>query len=107
MTYLSVITSRRLRHITASIVAVHGLNGHRENSWTAENRVNWLQHLLPQKVPHARIFSYGYDARTHGFVSQQHLQDHGVALVAELSLHRRDTQVGPPEEHSRKNNQVK
>ncbi|KAH8145939.1 uncharacterized protein LAJ45_10081 [Morchella importuna] len=75
------------------IVAIHGLNGHRERSWTADNGVNWLKDLLPEKSPNARIFSYGYDSRTHGPVSEQHLHDHGVALVSDLSLVRRSTQT--------------
>ena len=45
-------------------MAVHGLNGHREKTWTVNN-VNWLCDLLPSEVPNARIMSWGYDANTH------------------------------------------
>ncbi|KAK7937620.1 uncharacterized protein PG986_014488 [Apiospora aurea] len=48
-----------------SIVAVYGLNGHREKTWTARNGVHWLHDLLPTDTPHARIMSWGYDANTH------------------------------------------
>ncbi|CAN9331109.1 unnamed protein product [Alternaria alternata] len=50
------------------IVAVHGLNGHCEKTWTAGNgvdSVNWLRDLLPHDLPNARILSWGYDANTH------------------------------------------
>jgi hypothetical protein len=78
-----------------SIVAVHGLDGHWKNSWTADNQVFWLKDLLPHDVPNARIFSYGYDSRTWASspVSQQYLWDHGMSLVADLTFHRESTKV--------------
>jgi hypothetical protein len=50
------------------IVALHGLNGHREKTWqaTATNskgqHLMWLRDFLPQQIPHARIMSFGYDS---------------------------------------------
>ncbi|KAL6362010.1 hypothetical protein LRP88_05493 [Fusarium phalaenopsidis] len=44
---------------------MHGLNGHREKTWTAENGVHWLRDLLPEDLPQARILCWGYDANTH------------------------------------------
>lgn len=49
------------------IIAVHGLNGHRERTWThvdkaTKSRVLWLRDLLPKEVPGARIYTYGYNA---------------------------------------------
>jgi hypothetical protein len=48
------------------IVAIHGLNGHWENTWrtTTQNGggVNWLREFLPQQVPRARVMSFGYDS---------------------------------------------
>jgi len=72
------------------IVAVHGLNGHRERTWTADNGVNWLQALLPEKIRNARIFSWGYDANTHSNspISVQYLYDHATQLVSDLALER-------------------
>ncbi|KAF8526338.1 hypothetical protein BU17DRAFT_40840, partial [Hysterangium stoloniferum] len=46
------------------IVAVHGLDGHREASWTTDNGSLWLRDFFPQDVPAARILTYGYDAYT-------------------------------------------
>ncbi|KAH6861238.1 hypothetical protein B0T12DRAFT_336994, partial [Alternaria alternata] len=37
------------------VVAIHGLNGHREKTWTAGNGVHWLRDLLPHDLPQARI----------------------------------------------------
>jgi hypothetical protein len=73
------------------IVAVHGFNGHREKTWTADNGINWLKDLLPKQITNARILSYGYDATTHGFGSQQSLHNHGMSLLVDLSLLRRST----------------
>ncbi|KAM3549110.1 hypothetical protein ARSEF4850_009032, partial [Beauveria asiatica] len=47
------------------IIALHGLNGHREKTWTARNGVHWLRDLLPEDLPQARILCWGYDANTH------------------------------------------
>lgn len=73
----------------SSIVAVHGLNGHREKSWTA-NGVNWLRDFLPSDIPTARILTWGYDVNTHSTsqISAQYLYDHAVTLVSDLSLQR-------------------
>ncbi|KAF8526353.1 hypothetical protein BU17DRAFT_40795, partial [Hysterangium stoloniferum] len=46
------------------IVAVHGLDGHREASWTTDNGSLWLRDFFPQDVPATRILMYGYDAYT-------------------------------------------
>ncbi|WYZ43693.1 hypothetical protein EsH8_VII_000129 [Colletotrichum jinshuiense] len=71
------------------IVAVHGLNGHRERTWTA-NGMHWLRDFLPADLPNARILAWGYDANTHAAsrVSCQYLYDHARTLVADLSRKR-------------------
>ncbi|CCA76739.1 related to LipA and NB-ARC domain protein-Aspergillus clavatus [Serendipita indica DSM 11827] len=46
------------------IVAVHGLDGHREETWTTEDGILWLCDLLPSDLPNARILMYEYDADT-------------------------------------------
>jgi hypothetical protein len=84
--------------VQLSIVAVHGLNGHCEKTWTAGNgvnSVNWLRDLLPHDLPNARILSWGYDANTHSRsrVSCQYLFDHARTLVSDLCLERQITQV--------------
>jgi hypothetical protein len=78
-----------------SIVAIHGLDGHREESWKAKNGVLWLRDLLPKKIPKARILSYGYDANTRGHeqLSVETLDGHATALVSKLALKREETSV--------------
>ncbi|KAF8519738.1 hypothetical protein BU17DRAFT_47444, partial [Hysterangium stoloniferum] len=77
------------------IVAIHGLDGHREASFNADNGVLWLRDLLPETLPSARILTYGYDARTHGENrSQQTMYDVAVDLVAKLFAFRINTSTG-------------
>ncbi len=75
-------------------MAIHGLNGHREATWTV-NGVNWLRDLLPLKIPNARIYTWGYDANTHSTsrISAQYLYDHARTLISDLCLKRRMTKV--------------
>lgn len=56
----------RLSSSKHSIVAVHGLNGHRERSWTAENGTNWLRDLLPIDMPGVRVASWGWNLLEKG-----------------------------------------
>lgn len=78
-----------------SIIAVHGLDGHWKRSWVAKNGVFWLQDLLPQAIPEARVYSYGYDSRTRGssFPLTLDITEGGKELVAELALERELTKV--------------
>ncbi|GME23020.1 hypothetical protein L207DRAFT_627774 [Neofusicoccum parvum] len=79
------------------LIAIHGLNGHRERTWTADNNVLWLRDLLPAEIPRARILTYGYDSRTHGTweedISRQTLNGHGIKLLQALSLKREKTKT--------------
>lgn len=80
-----------------SIVAIHGLNGHRERTWTASNGVYWLRDLLPNDIPQSRIMSYGYNVNVfdrggHG-VNQQSVYDHARALISDLVLKRQLTET--------------
>lgn len=81
--------------IAPSIVAIHGLNGHRDKTWTASNNVNWLSDLLPHDIPNARVITWGYDANTHSSsrVSCQYLYDHARQLVSDLCRKRELTEV--------------
>ncbi|KAF8519406.1 hypothetical protein BU17DRAFT_47785, partial [Hysterangium stoloniferum] len=82
---------------TSSIVAIHGLDGHREASFTAPNGVLWLRDLLPEALPTARILTYGYDARTHSENrSSQTLYDLSTDFVGKLSNFRIHTKSDRP-----------
>jgi len=75
-----------------SIVAIHGLNGHRENAWTSKNGTMWLKDLLPEDIPSARILTYGFDADTRSFTqtSTQNIFRHAETFVGDLSQVRRE-----------------
>jgi protein SERAC1 len=81
----------------SSIIAIHGLDGHPQKSWTAPNGTLWLRDLLPEKLPQARILTYGYDAYTRG---REQLADESVyalaqKLLADLATERHDSNVSP------------
>ncbi|KAF8505291.1 hypothetical protein BU17DRAFT_57968, partial [Hysterangium stoloniferum] len=73
-----------------SIIAIHGLDGHPEDSWTAENGILWLKDLLPPRLPHARIVTYGYDASTGNQSNkiQETLYGHAANFITRLALFR-------------------
>ena len=76
-------------------MAVHGLDGHWRKTWTHENGLSWLEVLLPKSLPNSRIYSYGYDSRTHGSspITQQFIHDFSRQLVSELVLERETKEV--------------
>jgi hypothetical protein len=74
-----------------SIVAVHGLGGHREKSWATDSGVNWLQSLLPVDLPDTRIHTWGY-ASTYTD-DPETPQDTSERLVSELFAMRKMTGV--------------
>lgn len=50
-----------------SVVAVHGLYGDRENTWTTDGRnngpgSNWLKDKIHKDYPTSRVLSVGYGA---------------------------------------------
>lgn len=48
-----------------SVIAVHGLGGDFYRTWASndsQNQTLWLSQLLPQDLPGARIFSFGYES---------------------------------------------
>ncbi|KAF8515486.1 hypothetical protein BU17DRAFT_93476 [Hysterangium stoloniferum] len=78
---------------TIDIVVIHGLDGHREGSWTAENGILWLKDLLPERLPNARIVTYGYDASTGSQSSRidETLYGHAQNLISRIALLRDGT----------------
>jgi hypothetical protein len=81
-----------------SIIAIHGLDGDRELSFTADNGILWLRDLVPPLIPNARVLTYGYDAYTkdRAQLSTQSLYSHGVDFVSKLVLYREATMVSLP-----------
>jgi hypothetical protein len=79
-----------------SIVFIHGLNGHRERTWTDDaTSICWPRDFLPAVVPNARILTYGYDADTHSSspLSVQTIYRHATTFAERLSQERLDNTV--------------
>ncbi|KIW24354.1 uncharacterized protein PV07_10073 [Cladophialophora immunda] len=77
------------------IVAVHGLNGHAINTWTAESPMKggepicWLNHpdFLPKFISRARVLTWGYNANVSsmkGPTSSDRILQHAQSLVQQL-----------------------
>jgi hypothetical protein len=54
-----------------SVVAVHGIFGDRENTWTTEETdgqsgINWLKERIYDDYSSSRVLTYGYDASHTG-----------------------------------------
>ncbi|KAI9824247.1 MAG: hypothetical protein M1832_002054 [Thelocarpon impressellum] len=75
--------------IEADVVFVHGLRGDRLDTW-AKNRIVWPRDLLPSKIPHVRIMTWGYDANVMTFFpgdgpsSQSSIFQHAKGLLEDL-----------------------
>ncbi|KAK0639519.1 hypothetical protein B0T16DRAFT_497593 [Cercophora newfieldiana] len=74
------------------IVFVHGLNGHRELTWTARGAAEpWPKLLLPHELPTARILAFGYDASVANWkrtISENRIGDHSQNLLTSLAAYR-------------------
>ncbi|KAI9452030.1 Alpha/Beta hydrolase protein, partial [Russula earlei] len=66
-----------------SIIAIHGLDGHAFNSWTA-NGVMWLRDLLPEQVPDARVLLYGYNANLVKDASRSRIKEHARLFIKSM-----------------------
>ena len=73
---------------TIDICFVHGLTGNRDSTWTASKQSKpWPAMLLPSKLPHARLLTWGYDAYVvqASVTSKNRLTDHAVNLLIDLT----------------------
>ena len=85
-----------------SIVIVKGLNGHPRHSLKAdgprETPSKWLEELLPQKIPSARVMLFGYESLNTGqnnLLSADGLSHAAEALLAALLSNRVHAEVSP------------
>ena len=44
----------------------------------------WLKDLLPEKIPTARVMTFGYNAKAVGCTSTNDIGDNAVVLLREL-----------------------
>jgi predicted alpha/beta-fold hydrolase len=69
------------------IVALHGLNGHWNDTWTSPiSGANWLKDegFLPTQVPNARIMSYGYNSSVFGTTAEADINSFAEQLLNQL-----------------------
>jgi hypothetical protein len=76
-----------------SIVFVHGLRGHRRDTWTKDG-VCWPKELLSKEeaLSHTRVLAFGYDANIvsfNGSTSLNTLFEHSINLLNALTRERR------------------
>ncbi|KXH30114.1 ankyrin repeat protein [Colletotrichum simmondsii] len=73
------------------IVAIHGLNGHREETWTdSETGLQWLSDpsCLPKDMPTARVLTFGYNSKTYFSRSESDIPDFASDLLWALKTQR-------------------
>ena len=85
----------------ASIIAVHGLNGHAYGTWAfqPDNKggfeAMWLRDFLPYRIPNARIIIYGYNSTLIGpNTSVSNIKDFASDLLERLLDDRKHAEVG-------------
>jgi len=75
------------------IIAIHGLNGHYEATWTDRiTGANWLKdpEFLRKDIPNARIESFGYNSVSYFSSSNANVRDFASELLAAIKSSRRD-----------------
>jgi triacylglycerol esterase/lipase EstA (alpha/beta hydrolase family) len=79
---------------TIDVVAVHGLQGDLYQTWTHENGTMWLESILPDKIPYARIMTFGYNSAIAFSSSEAMLEDKSMELINRLSMKRSSVAIG-------------
>jgi hypothetical protein len=70
---------------TIDLVAIHGLGGHYDETWTDKNAgKNWLHDFLPEQIPQFRIMSWGYNSRVLWSKSVGNVTTFAQSLLADL-----------------------
>ena len=81
----------------SSVVFVHGLCGHRTETWTKDD-ICWPKELLSKEesLSHIRVLAFGYDANVVSLVGRASMNsvfEHSINLLNELSRERRKDAV--------------
>lgn len=67
------------------VVAVHGLGGRRLKTWRNDRGEIWLQKWLPDSIPGARVYTYGYDSDPIFSDSKLGIEDFARGLLDDLT----------------------
>ncbi|KAH7053204.1 hypothetical protein B0J12DRAFT_571100, partial [Macrophomina phaseolina] len=78
------------------IVAIHGLGGDLRDTWTHKNGTLWLRDLLPQSMPGARIYTYGYPSGIFLNRSVAKIRDFSAHFLASLRSEMLDNSASRP-----------
>jgi hypothetical protein len=76
---------------SVDIIAIHGLNGHRDLTWTDRSTgINWLsdESCLRKDLPRARIMTFGYNSKTYFSRSEADVRDFASELLAAVKASR-------------------
>ncbi|KAF8526961.1 hypothetical protein BU17DRAFT_61934 [Hysterangium stoloniferum] len=75
------------------IIAIHGLDGDREGTWTADNGILWIRDMLPDDISNARVLTYGlggiilkYALILANKASDDHLPKHKSIATSTIGL---------------------
>ncbi|KAI0490231.1 Alpha/Beta hydrolase protein [Xylaria cf. heliscus] len=83
----------------ADLVFVHGITGHRDHTWSADQNIeSWPKLMLPSRIPGARILTFGYDASVISLrrgISGNSIGNHSNNLLSALSSSRIDAGLRP------------
>jgi protein SERAC1 len=92
--------SSQLRIDVKSIIAVHGIDGHPMKSWTTASiddwdQTMWLKDLLPDRIPEARIMTFGFDfsSSLEEALSTRSIRENAKALLEALHHARNSIEV--------------
>lgn len=79
-----------------NIIAIHGLGGHAYDTWTDQKtKTFWLKDILPDDIPGARIFTYGFPSHGAWSGSLGTLSDYATTMNAHISSMRHREQGKP------------
>jgi hypothetical protein len=71
--------------VRIDVIAIHGLNGDAFSTWQHDNGTLWLRDLLPDKLPGARIYTYGYPSDLLFSKSIANIKDYARGLLDDLA----------------------
>ncbi|KAJ3568871.1 hypothetical protein NPX13_g6271 [Xylaria arbuscula] len=73
------------------IIAIHGLNGNADTTWTHENGTMWVRDILPGFIPGCRVYTYGYPSEVAFSSSLASVKDVSRGLLSAVRDLHEDT----------------